>query len=74
MARTITLGVGILDGDEYVDLLIHEDDLPVVTDKDLKSWGISRETTECTRSPTTSPTAPMIGRCRSAAIPRAWTR
>ena len=34
----------ILDGDEYLDLEIHENELAGINDKDLKKWGISRET------------------------------
>jgi len=42
--RTITLSALILDGDEYLDLEIHENELAGIGDKDLKKWGISRET------------------------------
>jgi len=42
--RTITLSAVILDGDEYLDLEIHENELAGISDKDLKKWGISRET------------------------------
>lgn len=42
--RTITLSAVILDGDEYLDLEIHENELAGINDKDLKKWGISRET------------------------------
>ena len=42
--RTITLSAVILDGDEYLDLEIHENELAGISDQDLKKWGISRKT------------------------------
>jgi hypothetical protein len=36
--RTITLSALILDGDEYLDLEIHENELAGIGDKDLKKW------------------------------------